>query len=315
MSSIAVKLVCSKQMFKVTTEDDNGNYAKVIVEPLEAGFGHTLGNSLRRVLLTTLEGAAITSIKIDGVSHQFSAITGVSEDVLQIILNVKQIRVRVHSDKPVKLYIKASGKKDVTAKDIQVMGEGEVVSPDQHIATLTTSTSKLNIEMTAQRGKGYSRSEERKSGEVNVMSIDALYSPIVAVNYTVDQTRVGRRTDFDKLILEITTDGSLTPKESVEEAARILQASFKQIVEPIDDVVEESSNEASVSDEVMKMTVDELDLPVRITNALRAIDVNTVEQLVNVSRSQLLKAKNLGSKSLGLVSDKLLERGLSLREA
>lgn len=302
-------------MFKVTTEDENGNYAKVIIEPLDAGFGHTLGNSIRRVLLTSLEGAAITSIKIEGVSHQFSAITGISEDVLQIILNIKQVRVRVHSDKPVKLFIKASGKKDVTAGDIQVLGEGEVVNPDQIIATLTTPTSKLNMEMTANRGKGYSKAEERKNGEVDVISIDALYSPIVAVNYTVDQTRVGRRTDFDKLIMEITTDGTLTPKEAVEESAKILVNSFKQIVEPVAEVAEEVFSDTSVSDEVLKMTVDELDLPVRITNALRAIDVNTVEQLVNVSRSQLLKAKNLGSKSLGLVSEKLSERGLSLREA
>ncbi|MDO8619344.1 MAG: DNA-directed RNA polymerase subunit alpha [Candidatus Daviesbacteria bacterium] len=302
-------------MFKLVTDFENENTARFFLEPLEVGFGHTLGNAIRRVLLSSLEGSAITSVKIDSVSHQFSTIEGISEDVIEIILNIKKIRVRVSGDKPIKLFLKANGKKEVTAKDIEVEGDGEVINKDAHIATLNDAKAKLSIEMTAERGKGYSKSEDRKTTEIGSMSIDALFSPVVTVNYGVEPTRVGRRTDFDKLILDITTDGTIKPLEAVEQAARILSASFKQVYEPV--VVEEAAEEdgKSVSDEVLKLTVDELDLPVRITNALRAIEVNTVEDLINISRQQLLKAKNLGSKSLSLISEKLTERGLSLREA
>lgn len=302
-------------MFKLIIEDQKDNYTKFAIEPLDSGYGHTLGNSLRRVLLTSLEGSAITSVKIDGVAHQFSTIDGISEDVIEIILNVKRIRVNVHGDKEVRLILKASGKKEVFAKDIDVEGDAEVVNGDQKIATLNQTSAKLNIEMIAQRGKGYSKAEERKSSDIGTMSIDALFSPIVSVNYNVEPTRVGRRTDFDKLILDVTTDGSITSKEAVEEAAKILSNAFKQIYEPVAEVEAVEDAGKSISDEILKLTVDELDLPVRITNALRAIDVNLVEDLVNISRGQLLKAKNLGSKSLTLVSEKLNERGLSLREA
>lgn len=302
-------------MFKVITEKEENNFATFAIEPLEAGFGHTLGNSLRRVLLTSLEGAAITSVKIEGASHQFSTIEGISEDVIEIIINIKKVRVRVHSDQPVRLSIKASGKKDVTAKDIEVMGDGEVVNPDQHIATLNDAKTKLNVEMIAEKGRGYVKAEEKKNDEIGMISIDALYSPIHSVNYRVEPTRVGRRTDLDKVILDVITDGTLKPKEALNKAAEILAAQFKQIFEPVHIDEEEKAPSKSVSDEILKLTVDELDLPVRITNALRAIDINTVEDLINISRSHLLKAKNLGSKSLSLVSEKLNERGLSLREA
>lgn len=302
-------------MFKVTTESQLNNFAVLTIDPLEAGFGHTLGNSLRRVLLTSLEGSAIVSAKIEGAAHQFSTIEGVSEDVIEILMNIKKVRVRVHSDQPIKLILKVSGKKDVTAKDIEIIGNGEVVNPEQHIATLNDAKTKLNIEMTAERGKGYVKAEERKNEELETISIDALYSPIFSVNYRVEPTRVGRRTDFDKLILEVMTDGTLTPQDAVNKAAEILSVNFKQIYEPVIVDEEEQTQSKAVSDEVLKLTVDELDLPVRITNALRAIEVNTVEDLINISRTTLLKAKNLGSKSLSLVSEKLIERGLSLREA
>lgn len=302
-------------MFKVIKEVENNNYTKFVIEPLEAGFGHTLGNSLRRVLLNALEGCSITSVKIDGVSHQFSAIDGVLEDAIEIILNIKKVRVRINADKSIKLILKASGKKEIKAGDFEVLGSGEVVNPEQHVATLTDAKSKLNIEMTAEKGKGYSKAEERKSDEIGTLSIDALFSPILAVNYTVEPTRVGRRTDFDKLVLEVTTDGTINPQLALEESAKVLFSTFKQIYEPVEIKEEEKTTGTSIPDEVLKLTVDELDLPVRITNALRAIDVSTVEELINVSRGHLLKAKNLGSKSLGLISEKLNERGLSLREA
>lgn len=301
-------------MFKVKVEKELENFAQIAIEPLEAGFGHTLGNSIRRVLLTSLPGAAVTSVKIGGVAHRFSTVDGVLEDVIEIILNIKKIRLNVHSEKGMKLILKASGKGEVKAKDLQIEGEGEIANPDQHIATLTDSKSKLNIEMEAQQGKGYSVSEERKNAEIGVISIDALFSPVISANYSVEPTRVGRSTAFDKLVLDITTDGTISPLESVNTAARILSETFHKVFEPTpEEEVEESGSK--VSEEVLKLTIEEFDLPVRITNALKAIEINTIDDLINTPRAQLLKAKNLGAKSIRLISEKLTERGLSLREA
>ncbi|OGE37746.1 DNA-directed RNA polymerase subunit alpha [Candidatus Daviesbacteria bacterium RIFCSPLOWO2_01_FULL_39_12] len=299
-------------MFKIKTEEEKENFAEIALEPLEEGFGHTLGNSLRRVLLTSLEGTAVTSLKIDGVSHQFSTIEGVLEDVIEIILNIKKIRIKANA--LIKLTVKASGKKEIKAKDFEIEGDGEIVNGDQHIATLNSPSAKLNIEMVAEHGKGYSMAEERKTNEIGVIPVDALFSPVVSVNYSVDSTRVGRRTDFDKLTLQVKTDGSITPLDAVNEAARLLSETFKNIYEPpAEEEVED--NGPKISDEVLKLTVEELDLPVRITNALKAIEINTIEDLINIPKPQLLKAKNLGAKSISLISDKLVERGLALREA
>lgn len=301
-------------MFKIKTEKESENFAQIVLEPLEAGFGHTLGNSLRRVLLTSLKGVAVTSVKIDGVSHQFSTIEGVMEDVIEIILNIKKIRISSISNSGIKFSLRVSGKKEIKAKDFEIEGDGEVVNGDQHIATLTSPSAKLNIEMMAEVGKGYSMAEERKINEIGVIPVDALFSPVVAVNYSVDSTRVGRRTDFDKLILEVKTDGSITPLDALNEAAKILSETFKNIYEPqVEEEVDETSQK--ITEEILKLTVEELDLPVRITNALKAIEINTIEDLINIPRPQLLKAKNLGTKSLSLISEKLLERGLTLREA
>ncbi len=301
-------------MFKIKIQEEKENFASIAIEPLEAGFGHTLGNSLRRVLLTTLPGSAVTSVKIDGVSHRFATITGVLEDVIEIILNIKKIRLNVHSDKPVKLILKASGKREVTAKDLSIEGDAEIANPDQRIATLTDAKSKLNMEMTAEQGKGYLTSEEGKAGELGTITVDALFSPVIAINYSVEPTRVGRSTDFDKLIMDITTDGTITPMEALNSAARILADMFHSVFEPsFEEEVEETG--PKISEEVLKLTIEELDLPVRITNALKAIEINTIDDLINTPRAQLLKAKNLGTKSIHLISEKLVERGLSLSEA
>lgn len=301
-------------MFKIKTEKEAENYARLTIEPLEAGFGHTLGNSLRRVLLTSLKGAAITSVKIDGVAHQFSTIEGVLEDVIEIILNLKKVRLQISGDKPVKLTVKVTGKKVVKAADFEIEGDGEIVNRDQIIATLTDAKAKLSMEAMAEIGKGYSVADERKHSEIGVIVTDALYSPVEEVNYSVEPTRVGRSTDFDKLILDITTTGALTPLEALNEAAKILSETFRKIYEPAEEkeVEEEGSK---ISEETLKLTIEELDLPVRITNALKAIEINTIEDLINIPRGQLLKAKNLGTKSLSLISEKLSERGLTLREA
>jgi DNA-directed RNA polymerase subunit alpha len=303
-------------MFKVTEEDNNGIQARIILEPLEGGFGHTLGNSLRRTMLTSLIGAAITSVKIGGVAHQFSTIPGVLEDVIQIILNLKKVRIKLYSDKPIHIKISKTGTGEVKASDIDTMGGGEVSNKDAHIATLSDSKAKLNIEMTVESGVGYLPSDERKMSEIGVLPVDAIFSPVSLVNYTVDQTRVGRKTDFDKLTLDITTDGTVSPLEALKKAAQILSRQFKQIYEPEEVQSPETVGVPSfVTDDVLKASVEELDLPVRITNALKAIEVDTIGKLTTVSPAQLMKAKNLGAKSLNLISEKLTERGLTLSEA
>ncbi len=311
------------QRFKVKAEKEDGNSAIVVIEPLEAGYGHTLGNSLRRCLLTSLEGSAITSIKISGASHQFSTLPGVVEDVIEIILNLKKVRVKIFGDersssanKPIRLKLSKSGAGEVKASDIDTLGQGEIVNGDMHIATLTDSKAKLNIEMTAESGVGYMSGEDRKTAEIGVIPVDAIFSPITFVNYTVDQTRVGRRTDFDKLNLEITTDGTITPLEAVSKASLILSEYFKQIFQPTEEVVDDVVESPSfMADDVLKASIEELDLPVRITNALKAIEIDTIGKLITVPASVLMKAKNLGAKSLTLISEKLGERGLSLGEA
>lgn len=303
-------------MFKVTEEQNDEVKAKIVLEPLEGGFGHTLGNSLRRTMLTALTGAAITSVKISGVQHRFSTIPGVLEDVIQIILNLKKVRVKLYSDKPIHIKISKSGIGEVKASDIDTLGGGEVVNKDAHIATLSDSKAKLNMEMTVEAGTGYISSDERKMSEIGVLPVDAIFSPVIAVNYTVDQTRVGRKTDFDKLTLDIITDGIVTPLEALQKAAQILSKQFKQIYEPEEiDSSETTTTPSFITDDVLKASVEELDLPVRITNALKAIEVDTIGKLTTVSPAQLMKAKNLGAKSLNMISEKLAERGLTLSEA
>ncbi|MBI2022297.1 DNA-directed RNA polymerase subunit alpha [Candidatus Daviesbacteria bacterium] len=302
--------------FKVKTEKDNGNNALIAIEPLEQGYGHTLGNSLRRCLLTSLEGAAITSVKISGVQHQFSTIPGVIEDVIEIILNLKKVRVKIYGDKPIRLTLQKSGKGEVKAGDIDALGQGEIVNPDQHIATISDAKGKLSFEMTAEKGVGYVPSDEKKTAEIGVVPVDAIFTPILSVNYTVDQTRVGRSSDFDKVTLDITTDGTITPLQAVEKAAQILSGYFQQIYQPAQEEEEvESLAPSFMTEDLMKSSVEELDLPVRITNALKAIEVDTIGKLLTIPSSQLMKAKNLGAKSLTLIQEKLAERGLSLGEA
>lgn len=302
--------------FKIKTEKEEGNTASFSIEPLEQGYGHTLGNSLRRCMLNSLSGAAITSVKIAGVSHQFATIPGVQEDVIQIILNLKKVRVKIYGEKAIRLSLQKSGKGEVKASDIDTLGQGEIVNGDFVIANITDPKTKLSIEMTADTGIGYVTSEDHKITEIGVIPIDAIYTPVLLVNYTVDQTRVGRRTDFDRLNLEVTTDGTITPLEAVEKAAQILSTQFRQIYDPqMTEEIEAVVATSSVSDDVMKASVEELDLPVRITNALKAIEVDTIGKLLTIPPSHLMKAKNLGAKSLTLISEKLTERGLALGEA
>jgi len=300
--------------FKIKTIEENKDSGIFEMEPLERGFGHTVANCLKRVLLTALPGGAISTVKIDGVSHQFSTVTGVSEDVIQIILNLKQVRIKIFSDAPIKLTLKATGKKEVTAKDIEVLGGGEIVNPTLHIASLTTASAKLNIEMVAEKGVGYIGADEKKTQEIGVMPIDSIFTPVTSVTYKVEPTRVGRSSNYDKLILDIKTDGTIEPLEALNQSAAVLSSYFKQIFAPTFDG-EEITAEPAVSEDALKMSVEELDLPVRITNALKAVEINTVGELITTPRATLLKAKNLGVQSLTLISEKLTERGLTLSEA
>lgn len=308
--------------FKVTVEKENGNNAIVAIEPLEQGYGHTLGNALRRTLLSSIPGAAITSVKISGVDHQFSTINGVVEDVIEIILNLKKVRVKVFADSAVKnktfkMVINKSGAGAVTAGDIDTQGQGEIANPEQHIANISDGKVKLSMEMTVETGMGYVPNDDKKTAEIGLIPVDAIFTPIMSVNYTVEQTRVGRRTDLDKLNLDITTDGTISAVDAVTQAAQILAGLFKQVYEPsADDEIEAPvATSAMLSNDLLRSSVEELDLPVRISNALKAIDIDTIEKLVSVPRVSLIKAKNLGAKSLTLISEKLSERGLALSEA
>lgn len=302
--------------FKVKEENQKGNFARVTIEPLEAGYGQTLGNSLRRCLLASLSGGAITTVKIAGVSHQFSTMPGVKEDAIEIILNLKKVRIKIFGEKPIHMKITKTGLGEVKASDIDTLGLAEISNPNAHIATITDAKTKFNVDLTAESGVGYIGSEENKSSEIGVIPMDSIFTPILSVNYTVDQTRVGRKTDFDRLNLDITTDGTITPLEAVQKASVILAGYYKQIFEPvIEEEVEAQSTPSFISDDLFKSSIEELDLPVRITNALKAIEVDTVGKLTTVSPTHLMKAKNLGAKSLTLISEKLSERGLVLGEA
>lgn len=299
--------------FKTVLENQTATKGTFVLEPLERGFGHTVGNCLRRVLLSSLPGAAIAEVKISGVQHTFSTIAGISEDVIEIILNLKQVRIKLFSDKSAKFSLKASGKGEVKAKDIDTLGNGEIINPELHIASLNSSSAKLNIDMTVEVGVGYVMADEKKSNEIGVLPIDSIFSPVIEVSYQVEPTRVGRSSNFDKLILVVTTDGTVSPEEALSLASRILAGYFRQIYDPTIDA--EIPTEPAATNGALKLSVEELDLPVRITNALKAIEIDTVEKLVATPRGQLLKAKNLGVQSLALISEKLTERGLALSEA
>lgn len=298
--------------FLINVEEAHDNYSRLVFEPLEKGYGQTVGNALRRVLLSSLPGFAITSVKIDGISHQFSSLEGMSEDIVEFILNLKQVRLASTSTDPVELTLDAKGEGEVTAADIQVGGTVTVVNPELHLATLAPKT-KLSVTMTAEQGMGYSMAEERKNGNIGMIPVDALFSPIEKVSFKVESTRVGRRTDFDKLIMDVWTNGTVDGKTSVEEAAKILVAQFTQIFEPvIVDMPTTATVSYSKQDEVMKLTVEELDLPTRIANALRKGGFKTVGDLMASNKSEISKVKNLGGKSIEIVQEALEKKGLSL---
>ncbi|MBD3263738.1 MAG: DNA-directed RNA polymerase subunit alpha [Candidatus Omnitrophica bacterium] len=293
------------------------NYGKIIAEPLERGYGVTLGNSLRRVLLSSIEGAAVTSIKIDGVSHEFSTIENVLEDVPQIILNIKNLVLRSYSRAPKKLYIKEEGAKEVKAKDVVTDETIEIVNPDLHIATITSDKAKLNIEMEVGRGRGFVPAEfnKREGMPIGVIAIDSIFTPVKKVAFEVENTRVGKRTDYDKLIMEIFTNASIEPKEALIYAAKVMSKHlelFFTLGELPEDDFEELTPEESSLYEKLKIPVSELELSVRSTNCLRDANIKILADLVENTEQQILSYRNFGKKSLDEVALLLKSMGLSL---
>ncbi|MEE1503658.1 MAG: DNA-directed RNA polymerase subunit alpha [Acutalibacteraceae bacterium] len=298
---------------------EDSAYGSFVVEPLERGFGTTLGNSLRRVLLSSLPGYAITSVKIDNVLHEFSTIPNVKEDVTEIVLNLKGVILKIHGDGPKIMYIEANGSGEITAGDIKADSEVEILNPDHHIATLDADAH-VTMELTADKGRGYVSSDRNKQilePAIGVIAIDSIYTPVLKVNYTVDNTRVGQITDYDKLTIDVWTDGTISAKEAVSFAAKILTEHLNLFVELSDEV---SNTEIMVVKDdtsmgkVLEMTIEELDLSVRSFNCLKRAGINTVEDLINKTEDDMMKVRNLGRKSLDEVVAKLASLDLSLRD-
>ncbi|MBQ3466268.1 MAG: DNA-directed RNA polymerase subunit alpha [Firmicutes bacterium] len=299
--------------------NDDPNYGKFVVEPLERGYGTTLGNSLRRILLSSLPGVAVTSVKIDGILHEFSTIPGVKEDVTEIILNLKKLAIKMTGENEKRVIINEVGPKEVTAADIRGDADIEIFNPDLHIATLDDNTT-LVMEINLARGRGYVPAENNKdeSTPISVIPTDSIYTPVRKCNFTVENTRVGQVTDYDKLILEIWTDGSVTPREGVSIGAKIMQEHLNLFVglddsaEGMEIMVEKEENQ---KEKALEMTIEELELSVRSFNCLKRAAINTVEELTQKSEEDMMKVRNLGKKSLDEVKNKLEELGLSLRQS
>lgn len=311
-----------KPKIEIAEISEDNRYGKFICEPLERGYGTTFGNSLRRMLLSSLEGAAITSIRIDGVLHEFSTIPGVRDDVTNIVLNLKELCLKMAGNEPRIIRIDVEGEKEVTAADIICDADIEILNPDLHIATVNED-GKLKIEMTVERGRGYVPADKNKKPDdtIGVIPIDSIFSPVKRVNYTVQDTRVGNVTDYDRLILEVWTDGSLRPEEAVSKAAGILVMHLK-LFQNMDGLPEEEEEEEATfpeeeeddSSKVLDMTIEDLDLSVRSFNCLKRANISTVADLAEKTEDDMMKVRNLGRKSLEEVKKKLEELGLTLKQ-
>ena len=310
----------NKPKIELVDSAADGSYGRFVVEPLERGFGTTLGNSLRRVLLSSLPGAAVTAIKIDGVDHEFSTIAGVKEDVTEIVLNIKGITARINGEGPKTVYIDAEGECEVTSGSIKGDSEVEILNPDMHIATLGDGA-KLYIELTLDKGRGYVPAERNKQmmqSSIGVIPIDSIYTPVLKVNFTVENTRVGHITDYDRLTLDVWTDATISAKEAVSLGAKILTEHLNLFA----DLSEQEYNgnpllvqkDDSGKEKVLEMTIEELDLSVRSFNCLKRAGINTVEDLISRSEEDMMKVRNLGRKSLEEVVNRRQSLGFSLNK-
>lgn len=305
---------------KIERVDGNANshYGMFVIEPLERGYGITLGNSLRRVLLSSLPGGAITNIKIDNVLHEFSTIPGVLEDTTEVILNLKQLAMKIYSDDPQTLTIVAAGQGVITAGDIKLPADVEILNPDMHIATLEEGAS-IYMEMIAVNSRGYVPAERNKQAgqPIGMIAMDSLFSPIKRVNYKVEDTRVGQHTDYDRLTIEVWTDGSIRPDEAISLGAKILSKHlnlFVTLTEKVDEVEVVDEKDEDNKAKIMEMTIEELDLSVRSYNCLKRAGINSMQELVQKSGDEMMKVRNLGKKSLEEVLQKLDELNLTLRD-
>ena len=305
-----------KPRIECIDSQDDVSYGKYIVEPLERGYGTTLGNSLRRILLSSLPGTAATSIKIAGVQHEFSTVPGVKEDVTEIVLNVKKIIAKLHCQGTKTVYIDAAGECEVTAGDIKADGEVEILNPEQHICSLGPDAS-FNMEITLSHGRGYVPSDKNKTPNmpIGTIAVDSIYTPVYKVNYTVENTRVGNMTDYDKLTLEVWTDSTISARDAVSLGAKILSdhlSLFTNLSETVASKPTMAEKAETHRDKVLEMTIEELDLSVRSFNCLKRANINTVEDLISRSGEDMIKVRNLGRKSLEEVQSKLAMMGLSL---
>ena len=317
---MVVKLIKDLQMPKKISWDEktlSSSYGKLISEPFERGYGTTIGNCLRRVLLSSIQGAAVTSVKINGVMNEFSTISGVREDVIEIILNVKNLIIKMHSDRPRIIHLEAKGPKEVKAKDIKVDETIEILNPDLYIATLNQGA-KLEMEMEVQVGRGYASTEEGKESShvIGVIPIDAVFTPVKKVNFEVENTRVGKITDYGRLILEIWTNGTISPEDALAHASYLLKKhfslmiNFEEMLEQ-EEVREEIDEEKEKLKEKLRMSVNELELSVRSANCLRAAKIETIGELVQKTEAEMLKYRNFGKKSLNEIGKILSDMGLS----
>lgn len=300
--------------FSIKEERVSDSHSEFVVEPLPSGYGHTIGNALRRALLTSIEGVAVTSVKISGVKHKFSTVSGLKENIVDLLLNIKGLNLRLLDSKTNStIKLSAKGPKKILASDLEVPEDVEVVNKDHYLGFLSDKKARLDMELTVEKGTGYSLAEEHKTSTLGVIPTDAVFTPVRRVSYDVSATRVGRQTDLDKLILRVWTNGTVTPKAALDEAARILSAYFLQIYEPHTMIPQGSaSSDRSMSDAILNLTIDEIDLPTRIYNSVRNGGIETIGQLIKTPKRDLLGIRNLGRKSIDIIEEKLKEKGLSL---
>lgn len=295
--------------FIITVAKQDGNAAQIHIEPLEKGFGHTLGNALRRVMLSDLTGAAATHVQIDGVNHQFTTLGGLQQNIVDFILNMKQVRFQLDGSEAMTVKLTKKGEGVITAGDIDCPAGVKVTNPELVLGTLTSDKAKLNAIVTVTPGTGYSPAEEHATKEIGVIPVDASFSPVIHAAYTVEATRVGRRTDLDKIIFDIETNGAITAQAAIEEAARILLAYFNQIIDP---VIAEAPATVISTNPLLDQSVEELELPTRITNALKKGGYKKLSDFAVASKSDLMKVKNLGEKTVNEIIDSLKNKGIKV---
>lgn len=302
-----------KPFFKIKKEKDEKDYGKFAIEPLPKGFGNTLGNSLRRVLLSGLNGTAVYQIKIKGARHQFSTIPGLKEDLVEFISNLKEVNFRIDGEERAHLILSKSGPGEIKASDIKLPANVKVGNPDHYLGFLSDKKSKFEATIWIEQGTGYVPSEERQVSEIGTIPVDSFFTPILRVNAKIEETRVGRETNYDKLIVEIWTDGTVAPFESFEEAAKILVSYFEHVYNPKEDN-QKPKTESSIPSVVLQTSVEELEIPVRVVNALKKSGFKTIDDFQGKKKVDLQNVRNLGAKSISLIEEKLKEKGVELSE-